>query len=305
MSGCSYIHKRGSRYYFRVRLPIDIAIVVGRTHVVAGLLTSDLRVAKIKSARFFFLLASYLATMRLKMANALNTDVNNDYRRQEMLAASAFALGQEFEARKEGLNQEFSVRLSQLIASIRDDITPLDASPPACGSADGVISFSAARERITTPIGQTHAVPTIPDVARAASSLLSWDSLRQAFLADKPGLSSKTIWSYNQAFDTWAELIGSKPIGDIRRPDLKAFADFLRDKESARGGGLHHKTIQRSLGHIKTFMIWAVAAGHATDDRFETVAGRAMTKQERLAGNRRRAINPMELEKRKRQPTTA
>lgn len=44
-------------------------------------------------------------------------------------------------------------------------------------------------------------------------------------------------------------------------------------------------------------MAWAVAAGHAIDDRFETVAGRDMTREERLAGNRRRAITPAELVK--------
>jgi hypothetical protein len=75
-------------------------------------------------------------------------------------------------------------------------------------------------------------------------------------MSDKPGLSRKTIWSYNQAFYEWAGLIGDKPIADIRRPDVKAFADFLRDKENARGGALNH-TILRSLGHIKTFMAWA------------------------------------------------
>jgi integrase len=116
-------------------------------------------------------------------------------------------------------------------------------------------------------------------------------------MSDKPGLTRKTIWSYNQAFDAWAWLIGDKPIADIRRPDVKAFADFLRDKENTRGGTLNHKTILRSLGHIKTFMAWAVASGHVADDRFEAVTCRDMTKEERLAGNPRRAFTPAELSK--------
>jgi hypothetical protein len=56
------------------------------------------------------------------------------------------------------------------------------------------------------------------------------------------------------------------------------------------GGALNHKTILRSLGHIKTFLFWAVAAGYVVDDRFETVTARDMTKEERLAGDRRRSV---------------
>ncbi|MDD2795389.1 MAG: hypothetical protein PHE40_05995 [Acidocella sp.] len=111
----------------------------------------------------------------------------------------------------------------------------------------------------------------------AATASQAWVTLKRTFFNDKSGLTEKTLWSYNQAFSGWEAFIGSKPIGEIRRPDVKAFADFLRDKENPRGGKLDHKTIQRSLGHIKTFMMWAVAAGHAVDDRFETVAGRDMT----------------------------
>ncbi|WP_366523590.1 DUF6538 domain-containing protein [Acidocella sp.] len=37
MSGCSYVERRGSRYYFRVSVPLDIAAIAGRTHVVAAL----------------------------------------------------------------------------------------------------------------------------------------------------------------------------------------------------------------------------------------------------------------------------
>jgi integrase len=276
-------------------VPLDIAAIAGRTHVVAALGTADARVAKIKSARLFLSLATILETMRVRMARALDIDGTNDSRRLEMLAAEAFALGQEYEARKENLKQEFSVRLSQMIASLKDDASRADAPPSICEGVDGVISFATARERIAAPAGPAFTMPW--PIAAAASASPAWTTLKQAFLNDKPGLTEKTLWSYNQAFDAWEALIGGKPISDIRRPDVKAFADFLRDKVNPRGGKLDHKTIQRSLGHIKTFMAWAVAAGHVVDDRFETVAGRDMNKEEQLAGDRRRAFTAEELKR--------
>jgi hypothetical protein len=94
MSDCSYVERRGSRYYFRVRVPLDIVAIAGRRHVVAALGTADARGTKIKSARLYFYYAAFLETMRLRMAHALDIDGNTDSRRLEMLAAEALALGQ-------------------------------------------------------------------------------------------------------------------------------------------------------------------------------------------------------------------
>jgi integrase len=123
----------------------------------------------------------------------------------------------------------------------------------------------------------------------------AWHTLRAAFLADKPGLTAKTLWSYNQAFEIWKDLVGDRAITEIRRADLKLFADHLRDRPSGRGGSLNHKSIERSLGHLKTFMAWAVEAGHVADDRFGDVRGRDKTREERMAGDSRRAFSAAEL----------
>jgi hypothetical protein len=297
MSGCSYVERRGGRYYFRARVPLDIAAIIGRTHVVAALGTADTRVAKIKSARLFLSLAAVLETMRLRMARARDIDENGSGQ-LETLAAGAFALGQEYEARTENLRQEFSAKLSQLIASVRDDTHP--SSPMAAhvvGNMDGVISLAAVRERIAAPVpvGPTFVMPQpLPAVAPASPP---WADLKQAFLADKPGLTKKTLWSYNQAFDIWKSLIGDKAIAEIRRADMKLFADHLHDKPNARGGCLNRKSIERSLGHIKNFMVWAIEAGHVEDDRFRDVKGRDKTREERLAGDNRRAFTVVELER--------
>ncbi|OZB40386.1 MAG: hypothetical protein B7X48_05070 [Acidiphilium sp. 34-60-192] len=123
----------------------------------------------------------------------------------------------------------------------------------------------------------------------------SWRDHLDAFYRDKPGLTDKTRWSYDQAFTAWADLIGAKPISEIRRSDVKIYADYLRDRPNKHGGQLHHKSILRSLGHVKNFMRWAVTAGLAPDDRFEAVQARSLTTLERLSGPSRRAITDVEL----------
>jgi integrase len=132
---------------------------------------------------------------------------------------------------------------------------------------------------------------------RDSKENVPWHSHLEAFYADKPGLTEKTLWSYNQAFAAWRSLIGDTPISAMRRPELKRYADYLRDKPNMRGGQLHHKSILRSLGHIKNFMTWAVAAGLADDDRFETVQARSATAAERLSEPPRRAFTDAELDR--------
>jgi hypothetical protein len=107
---------------------VDIAAVLGHTHVVASLGTNDVRVAEIKSARSFLLLVAFLETMRLRMACLLDID-GTDLSRTEALAMRAFALGREYEAKKAKLHEEFSARLRELVTSIRSDAMP---GMPSC-----------------------------------------------------------------------------------------------------------------------------------------------------------------------------
>jgi hypothetical protein len=90
-----------------------------------------------------------------------------------------------------------------------------------------MISVSAARERISALAGSAFATPQ--SVYTSAPVSPPWTALKQAFFDDKPDLTEKTLMSYNQAFDIWQGLIGTKPIGEIRRPELKLFADHMRD----------------------------------------------------------------------------
>ena len=228
------------------------------------------------------------------MAHAFDIDTN-DFSRIKILAAEAFALGQEYGALKEDLKKEFSERLSQLIAGFRGEGAPVsDVPTPDCDRMNRVIRLANIGEGVIVEPERALAIPQPPLAGQPASP--PWTTLKEAFLKDKPGLTKKTLWSYHQAFDAWERLIGPKPISDIRRADLKAYADFLRDKPNPRGGGLDHKSIARSLGHIKIFMVWAVKAGHLEDDRFGDVQGRDKTREESVSDDDRRAFTPAEME---------
>ena len=62
-----------------------------------------------------------------------------------------------------------------------------------------------------------------PTLEPAPAPSPAWHTLCEAFFADRPGLTPKTIWSYNQAFAIWKALIGDRPIAAVRRGDVKLF----------------------------------------------------------------------------------
>ncbi|WP_353737312.1 DUF6538 domain-containing protein, partial [Acidiphilium sp.] len=48
MALCSYVERRRLTYYFRLRLPVGIDDLLGRTHLIASLCTRDPGAAKIR-----------------------------------------------------------------------------------------------------------------------------------------------------------------------------------------------------------------------------------------------------------------
>ncbi len=292
MALCSHVERRRQTYYFRGRLPGALAVILGRTHVVGSLLTTEARVAKLRAARFYFVLAKLLHILDLRMRDDLRK-AGLLAARDASLAQAAFELGRRYEADQARLRQHYEAELRDLITRLQSQWQHEEASP-AGGEAD-IMAMLRPPAPLDLP---AIAMPSVPaeggGPALEPAPSPAWHSLCEAFFADRPGLTAKTIWSYNQAFSIWKALIGDKPIADIRRGDVKLFADHLRDKPNARGGALHHKSILRSLGHIKSFLAWAVASGHAADDRFGEVKGREKTREELMAGESRRAFTAAE-----------
>lgn len=303
MALCSFIEKRRNRYYFRSRLPVDLVPIVGRTHVVISLGTADPPTAKFRAAFCMQSLTHSIAILRLAMRRADN--IAEDRQNQvEALVLKAFDLGRRYTAEEAALQQSFLSKLREIASAVR--------GTPALTGLDMVFD-NASRPGLDLVHAQSDVtpasaiLPTAPVVQRPDSADRTepattdervswpWHRFQEEFLRDKPDLSPKTVWSYNQAFGTWKTLIGDKAIGAIRRADLKLFADHLRDRDNSRGGKLKHKTIVRSLAHIKTFVSWAIGAGLVANDGFSAVTARSMTRAEKFDGNPRRAFTNTEL----------
>jgi integrase len=264
-------------------------------------MTNDSGVAKIRASRFYFLLACFLKMLSLKMRDeAHRSEMPNT--RAAALVKTAFELGCKHEAEQELLRQSHAAERNQLRLNCAAELQALISGMQnewKSGEPTPELLLLERPERYQQvahdEVGFALASMDIPPADNSPSS--AWHTLREAFLADKPGLTDKTRWSYNQAFDIWKALIDDKAIGEMTRADVKRFADHLRDKANPRGGQLNHKSIQRSLGHIKNFMAWAVAAGHVDDDRFGDVKGRDQTREERLSADKRRAFIANEFRK--------
>lgn len=325
MGLCSFIERRRRLYYFRIRLPSDIAQVLQRTHVIASLRTSDPAAAKTRAAILYLVLTHFLTTIRLRMLDDHHIDERNENAAAKLVRA-AFELGQHYQADVERIRRAYDAELRDLIENVRaewkggvdlggaqmaggarsvDVLASLMRKVPensAFGSAASVASTGSLPSRPPDICGTVDLQSHLGALTVASPSDYpsrhaggSWRDHLDAFYRDKPGLTDKTRWSYEQAFTAWADLIGAKPISEIRRCDVKVYADYLRDRPNKHGGQLHHKSILRSLGHVKSFMRWAVTAGLAPDDRFEAVQARSLTSTERLSGPSRRAITDIEL----------
>ncbi len=133
MALCSYVERRRRTYYFRGRLPGALAVILGRTHVVGSLLT-EARVAKLRVARFYFVLAKLLHILDLRMRDDLR-NAGLLAARDATLAQAAFELGRRYEADQTRLRQRYEAELRDLITRLQSQWQHEEASP-AGGEAD-------------------------------------------------------------------------------------------------------------------------------------------------------------------------
>jgi hypothetical protein len=117
MGLCSYVEKRRQRYYFRGRLPVEAADMLGRTHVVGSLLTNDSRVAKLRASRFYYEYAAFLKILSLRMRDdAHSSDML--HARDMALAQAAFELGRRYEAQQADLRRRYEADMRAVILKL-------------------------------------------------------------------------------------------------------------------------------------------------------------------------------------------
>ena len=188
MAMCSYVERRRQRYYFRARLPLEAAAVLGRTHVVGSLMTSDSRLAKIRAAKIYLDYAACLHIIALKMRDALNS-LNCRSAREEALVSAAFELGREFEQEKQALEtklqslkKEFDEKLKNLFLNKQSNWIHTHDVRVSEFAAEHIVSKS--QEYISTNETPSGRIIEVEPSVKPASP--AWHELREAFLADKP-----------------------------------------------------------------------------------------------------------------------
>jgi len=137
------------------------------------------------------------------------------------------------------------------------------------------------QQQATTPV--IAQVPTPAQEPTPTHSMKPWPDLVEDFLKDRPGLSTSSRVEYQRTFTHMREVMGDKPVGSIVLADLKAFADFLRDKPNPKNGGLlNRKTIVRHLGEAKRFLKWCISNGLMPDHDFDRIQAREKTAEEKM-----------------------
>jgi integrase len=281
-----------------------------------SLRTSDLPMAKILCAGLFFSLARLYVEMRAKMAIIfeIGPDELDDPQR---LLRRQFELGQQFEAARRQLVADFEAASEKLGQLIKASLLKHPNAPISLGwsphASTALISGHLVNTGGNSPINSGSDLEK-PEIRPQCPSIVvektgeneiaalkddPWPTHINRFLRDKPGLAAKTVVSFKQVFREWEQIIGKKPVCQIRRSDVKEYADYLRDKPNSRGndGMLARTTILRNLGHVKEFLAWCVSSGLAVDDEFKLVRARDTTKEERLRKAARRAFTNDELVK--------
>jgi len=120
LSLSTYLVRRANTYYFRARIPADIAVATGRSQIVVSLRTTELRIAKVAAARVCVSLSTICGTIR-SMADDVFTDRIDGLTKAQRLASAAFAMGQDYEIQRAKLRAHFDEQLRLLAASIPDD----------------------------------------------------------------------------------------------------------------------------------------------------------------------------------------
>jgi integrase len=142
-------------------------------------------------------------------------------------------------------------------------------------------------------------VPAGPDISAAPEAMKPWPSLVEKFFEDRPSIGASAQTSHRQAFRDLETVIGDKPLGEVIKTDIKAFADYLRDKPVNRAGrtSLSRDTIVKLLQHVRSYFGWATDCGYVAVNPAEGVKPRTATRQERDGTDDRRAFETAELEK--------
>lgn len=285
-----YMQRRRAGWYLKIRVPADLRPIFGQ-HLVRSLRTSDKRTARTVVTGLVSRLDGCWMDVRNRVSEHLARYRNQEITKDELKTAliedveslppdAVDAVMADLNAALMESMQEVNAMLSRHSASVSvlADMRQFahDAEMRGMERAMRVYQQQAA-----TPA--TIQVPTPAPEPAPIHSMEPWPSLIDDFLKDRPGLSASSITEYRRTFAHMKEVMGDKAVGSIVLADLKAFADFLRDKPNSKNGGLlNRKTIVRHLGEAKRFLKWCISNGLMPDHDFDRIQAREKTAEEKM-----------------------
>lgn len=305
MTGIPYIERRRQKLYLRVRVPADIALLSGRKFVIKSLQTGDTRQARGEAARLLTRLHAGWQQVRrdvIKIAGKRLDEITGDdiptLRASDLDGLSPDEKGTVL-ARIKALvdNEELAAMREQTRAA------QLQASLDQHQAITSALDHENARQETMT-WAQTVALVTLnkkeqqPQLRLPPEARQPWPELIDRFFTDRPSIGTSAKTSHQQAFREYEALIGAKPLCEVTKADIKAFADHLRDRPINRAGrqAMGHATIVKLLSHLKGFFGWAATSGYIPSNPADGVKPRTKTRDERDE-RKRRALTREELTK--------
>lgn len=295
--------RRYQTWYVRVKVPSDLRCVLG-LHICRTLKTSDRMTAQTRAVGVVSSLSGLFVDIRKQLAQKV-FDVKEGTAEVSELKAFISQNADKIDAIPQEDLHNIKMMLNLLISQeARDnserkrnlELAKLSAWSIREAHQNGIIEGMSKAIGLAGPSVSQSTQEPVRAEKQAESSVL-WFDLVPSFFKDNPGISDKTRESYNITFKQVCDLIMNKPINQVTKQDIKAYADWLRDKPSLRGGNLSHATIVRHVGEIKYFLKWCVSSALIEDKGFSDIQARSKTVEEKRTRqqDRRRGFTNDEL----------
>jgi Site-specific recombinase XerD len=323
LSRIPHVIRRRNRLYLRVRIPADVAMLVGKDYHVRTLRTGDPRRARLEAARALAQAhAAWNEVRRIMSARVLGKAIHEladddilRIRNEDIEAlsdADKAALIQQMElivererlaaenaeagrAKKSFEVQSIAIEVNAMERTMREAKLIEMQGKAAVEHAQQSLRLAQVEQAMREAVTRIGSVPAgLAQAELPPEASLPWNdaSLLERFCADNPAGESSAD-ERDRAFREFADLIGGKAVKDVAKVDIKAYADYLRDKIGKRGNPLKHATIVKSLGYVKAYFKWHAASGHINVNPGDGVNPRAKTAAEK--GQQRRAFTTDEL----------
>lgn len=274
-----FLLKRRAGWYVRVRIPADIAYAFGATHLTRSLSTKDHPTARRRAV---------LATAAFHgvwlEARAMAVD------RAKVEALQEFAALPEIEQLRRLARMNLSDEDRRILKARIDSI--VQATEAELAHANGTLELvedlgaaleNAERKGIIR--GMEKALERMPVAAAIAPAPLQpapppvnprhqkmWHAEVVPVFLEAKGFGESTRESHERAFRECCDLLGDKPIVDLTPDDIRRYRDWLVAKPGKTPGSSYaHQSIVKDLGHIKSFLTWAVEEDYLTASPGERV----------------------------------